>query len=254
MDFYLADQYFLHDIKGAKMTWTELRTKCKRQSDYIITLFITNEVSLSLTWVLFKTRVTPNQVTVASILSGFGCALSYAFGYFIVGSLLLFSSHVLDCTDGNLARAKSLFSPFGKWFDMAGDRITEAMIFTGIGFYFIRTGASEYWTLLALGDAILLSTYYYIVDIGLTMGLAKSLQNIGRMKFKNVNVKWGLLEPVTYGLILLSPLGLLKVQITIVLLLSLFGISFQIAKRLKTVHTTPPPERVAPDGRHSSSL
>ena len=163
-----------------------------------------------------------------------------------MGSLFLFISHILDCTDGNLARTKSLYSPIGKWLDMAGDRIAEAAIFTGIGFYFIRTGASEYWTLLALGDAILLSTYYYIVDIGLTMGLAKPRQNIGGMKFKDVNVKWGLLEPVIYGFILLSPLGLIKIQLIVVLLLSLFGISFQIFKKFKAFKSTPTSERVIP--------
>ena len=228
------------------MTWSELRNNCKRQSDYIITLFITNELSLLLTWLLAKTRITPNQVTVGSILFGFACATCFAFGYFFMGSLFLFISHVLDCTDGNLARTKSLFSPIGKWLDMTGDRMAEAMIFIGIGFFFMRTGASGYWVLLALGDALLLSTYYYIVDIGLTMGLAKPRQNIGGMKFKGVNVKWGLLEPVIYGFIVLAPLGLLKIQLTVVLLLSIFGISFQIAKRLKTVHTTPTPERVPP--------
>lgn len=214
------------------MTWSELRIKSKRQSDYIITLFITNELSLLLTWVLVKTRVTPNQVTAASILFGFGCAICFASGYFLLGSLFLFISHVLDCTDGNLARTKSLFSPVGKWFDMAGDRIAEAMIFTGIGFFFIRTGASEYWILLALGDAILLSTYYYIVDIGLTMGLAKPLQNIGGMKFKDVSVKWGLLEPVIYGFIILAPLGLIKIQIVLVFLLVIAGLTYQVFKKL----------------------
>jgi len=217
------------------MTWIELRAACKRQSDYIITLFITNEVSLLLTWLLAKTRVTPNQVTAASIITGFGCALTYAFGYFLVGSLLLFISHLLDCTDGNLARAKSKFSPIGKWLDMTGDRLSEAVIFIGIGYYFITTGISEYWILLALGDAIFLLTYYYMVDISLTMGLTKPLQHIGNLKFKNVYVKWGLLEPVTYGFILLAPMGLLKLQLTVVLLLSLLGISFQIAKRLRAV-------------------
>jgi len=228
------------------MTWSELRKNCKRQSDYIITLFITNELSLLLTWLLVKTRITPNQVTAASILFGLGCAASFAFGYFLVGSLFLFISHILDCTDGNLARTKSLFSPIGKWLDMTGDRIAEAMIFIGIGFFFIRTEASGYWTLLALGDAILLSTYYYIVDIGLTMGIAKTRQNIGGMKFKDVNVKWGLLEPVLYGFIILAPLGLIKIQLTVVLLLSIFGISFQIVKRFKAIDATPSPKRVPP--------
>ena len=100
------------------MTWAELRNKCRRQSDYIITLFITNEVSLVLTWILAKTLITPNQVTCASLLCGLGCSLCYAFGHFFIGSLLLFISHALDCTDGNLARATSRFSPIGKWLDM----------------------------------------------------------------------------------------------------------------------------------------
>ena len=226
-----------YPMKGKDMTWSEVRASCKRQSDYIITLFITNEVSLFLTWLLVKTRITPNQVTTASILSGFGCALAYSFGYFMVGSFLLFVSHVLDCTDGNLARAKSKFSPIGKWLDMVGDRISEAAIFIGAGVYFIWTRGSEYWSLVALADAMLLSIYYYIVDIGLAMGLSQPVQNIGRMNFKDVHVKWGLLEPVIYGFILLSPFGLIKVQLAVVLLLSLSGIFYQIAKRIRVAPT-----------------
>jgi len=214
------------------MTWTELREKCRRQSDYIITLFITNEVSLFLTWKLANTRVTPNQVTLASILCGLGCSLCYAFGNFFAGSLLLFISHVLDCTDGNLARAKSCFSPIGKWLDMSGDRIAEAMIFTGIGIYFIRTGASEYWIVISFVDAILLSAYYYMVDMALTLGLSKPVQNIGGLKFKGVNVKWGLMEPMLYGLIILSTLGFVKIQLILILLLSLGGMSYQAFKMI----------------------
>ena len=214
------------------MTWVELRAACKRQSDYIITLIITNEVSLLLTWMLVKTRVSPNQVTVASILFGFGCAICYAFGYFLAGSVFLFISHVLDCTDGNLARAKSQFSSIGKWLDMTGDRISEAMIFAGVAFYFIRIGGSEYWSFLALGDAILLSIYYYVVDIGLTMGLARPLQNIGGMKFKDVNVKWGLLEPVIYGFIILVPFGYVKIYLILICAISLIGIAFQAFKMI----------------------
>ena len=219
------------------MTWSELRAACKRQSDYIITLFVTNEVSLMLTLLLVKTRVTPNQVTVASILASFGCALAFAFGYFLSGSILLFCSHVLDCTDGNLARATSKFSPIGKWLDMAGDRISEAAIFFGISFYFIKIGTTEYWAMLALTDAVLLSIYYYIVDIGLTTGIARPVQTIGGMEFKGVHVKWGLMEPVIYGFVILAPVGLIKFQIAIVLFLAISGISFQIFKRLRAFRT-----------------
>ena len=92
------------------MTWSELRNKCRRESDYIITLFVTNEVSLFITWMLVKTRVTPNQVTIASLFCGVIGGLCYLRGWFLIGSFFLFMSHVLDCTDGNLARAKEKFN------------------------------------------------------------------------------------------------------------------------------------------------
>ena len=149
-----------------------------------------------------------------------------------------FLSHIFDCTDGNLARAKSEFSPIGKWLDMAGDRISEAAIFIGVAIFFIRTGTSEYWILISLGNATFLLIYYYIVDISLAMGLAKPVQNIGGLNFKGVHVKWGLLEPVIYGFIVLTPLGLIKVQLAIVLIISLSGISFQIIKRIKAFRST----------------
>jgi phosphatidylglycerophosphate synthase len=219
-----------YPLKGKVMTWSEVRAACKRQSDYIITLFITNEISLVLTWLLVQTRITPNQVTAASILSGFGCAIAFSFGYFIVGSFLLFVSHILDCTDGNLARAKSAFSPIGKWLDMAGDRLSNAAVFIGVSIFFIRSEASELWVMLALGDAIFLSIYYYIVDIGLAMGLTKPVQSIGRMRFKGVNVKWGLLEPVIYGIIILAPFGYVKIQLLLVSAAAFGGIAYQLSK------------------------
>ena len=229
------------------MTLTELREKCRRQSDYIITLFITNELSLLLTWKLANTRVTPNQVTLASILCGLGCSLCYAFSEFLAGSLLLFVSHILDCTDGNLARAKSSFSPIGKWLDMSGDRIAEAMIFTGTAFYFIRTGASDFWIVLSFVDALLLSAYYYMVDIALAQGLSKPVQNVGGLKFKDVKVKWGLLEPVIYGFVFLAPFGLIRIQLFAVFVISHLGICFQIVKRIKDARSTPGHERLGSD-------
>ncbi|UCF94082.1 MAG: CDP-alcohol phosphatidyltransferase family protein [Desulfobacterales bacterium] len=214
------------------MTFPEIREKCRRKSDYILTLFFTNEIALLLTWMLFNTRVTPNQVTLTSIFFGLLCALSYAQGAFLPGSVFLFFSHVLDCTDGNLARAREEFSPTGKWLDMIGDRFAEALIFIGIAIHFLRVATPEYWILLSLIDAILLSFYYYIVDISLAMGLSKPLQNFGGLKFKNVHVKWGVLEPVVYGFIFLPPLGFVKLQLVLVFIVINLGIGYQVLKKM----------------------
>ena len=212
------------------MTWSELRKVCKRESDYIITLFITNEVSLVLTWILARTKVTPNQVTVASIGMGLVCGLCYALGWFLAGSLLLFFSHVLDCTDGNLARAKQLFSPFGRWLDWVGDRLVEMSAFFGACFWFLRTGASGYWIILAALASLFLLYYYYIVDLGLALGTSKWKQEITKLQLRGVLLKWGIFEPVIYGFVILAPLGLIKVQILIVLLLSILGMAYQTYK------------------------
>ena len=213
------------------MTWSELRTKCKRQSDYIITLFITNEVSLIITWLLVGTRITPNQVTLASIFFGIACAIFYANGNFLMGSFFLFFSHVFDCTDGNLARAKGMFSSLGKWLDMFGDRFSEAILFVCISIYFFRM-SSSIWILVTLVDGILLLLYYYIVDISLALGMSKPVQNIGNLNFKDVRVKWGLMEPMIYGFIILSSLGLIKVQLIFLFFLTSSGLIYQVIKVL----------------------
>ena len=219
------------NIKG--LTWKQLRQKCKRESDYIITLFITNELSLALTWLLTKTMITPNRITLASISCEFICALFYASGYFLIGSIFYFFAHVLDCTDGNLARAKEIFSPFGRWFDFIGDRIGEVVIFLGISIYFYQTDASSVWITLTLLASVLILLYYYIVDIGLSLGISPPKQKLTSKKFKGVHLKWGLYEPIMYGLIILAPLGLIKYQLVIIFILVLSGLVYQTYKSFR---------------------
>jgi len=229
------------------MTWRQLRKKCKRESDYIITLFVTNEVSLFLTWILNRTRVTPNHVTMASVSCELFCACLYASGHFMAGSLFYFLAHILDCTDGNLARAKELFSPLGRWFDLVGDRLGEVFIFLGISFYFYSSGHGLSWTFIALLDALLILLYYYIVDVGLSLGIAGPSQGLSSWKIKDVRVKWGLYEPVMYGLILLAPLGLLKLQLALILGLVLTGLVYQAQKNyrlFRSLEQTPDPCRL----------
>ena len=76
----------------------------------------------------------------------------------------------------------------------------------------------------------MLLLYNYIVDMGLALGISKKEQNIIRLRIKDVNVKWGLLEPVLYGFIVLTPLGLIRLQIWFVLILALIGLTYQLLK------------------------
>src|SRR3954447_14034861 len=64
---------------------------------------------------LARTSVTPNQVTLATLVVFAGgaavMALGRAWSALIVGAVLLEISYVLDCVDGQLARWKGTSSP-----------------------------------------------------------------------------------------------------------------------------------------------
>ena len=212
------------------MTFPELRDRCRRRSDYILTAIVINELSLFLTWIFCKTSITPNQVTLLSLACGLLSGIFYAFGFFCSGSFFLFIAHTLDCTDGNLARAKQQFSQLGKWLDMVVDRFSQTFVFLGVAFYFLSAGAHALWLFLSLCDAVLLTVYYYSVDIALAYGLSKPVQTFSQLTLKGVHIKWGLLEPVIYGFVILAPIGLLKLHIVLVLISVSAGLIIQCVK------------------------
>ena len=69
---------------------------------------------------LKNTPVTPNQVTYFSVLVGFASGYAFSFStpiFLILGGLLLEVTLVLDCVDGQLARAKGMASDWGRLID-----------------------------------------------------------------------------------------------------------------------------------------
>lgn len=215
------------------MKWRELRERCKRDSDYIITMFFTNELSLLLTWGLMRTSVTPNQVTVGAMFCALISGVCYVFGQWIFGSLFLFFSHLLDCTDGNLARATGAFSPTGKWLDIIGDRLRETLVFLGVMFFFVRSKEPHFWVIFCALDVVLLLLYYYAVDLGLSLGIRPRRQDLTALRFRGVQVKWGVFEPVIYGFIVFSFVGLVKVQIGLVFVLLMVASLYQAYRHLR---------------------
>jgi len=173
------------------------------------------------------------------MLCGLFAGVGYAVGWFLIGSLLLFLSHVLDCTDGNLARAQGKSSSYGKWLDLVGDRVTEVSVFFGAGINLYRNEMSYEWVLLTLLALLFIILYYYVVDIGLAIGFSERQQRVTAFKLKSVHIKWGLLEPVLYGFIVLAPLGLVKVQIVMISILSVLGLVYQVYRNYSYIESMP---------------
>jgi phosphatidylglycerophosphate synthase len=51
----------------------------------------------------------------------------------VTGALIFQLSAIIDCVDGDLARALFKQSRLGKWLDLGGDQVVHFSVFAGIG-------------------------------------------------------------------------------------------------------------------------
>ena len=135
----------------------------------IIDRYIIRKISGFITGLLVKTLVTPNQVTIISLILGIASAAFFSHGahtYTIIAGLFYFISTVFDQCDGEVARYKQMTSDFGKTFDIIVDSIVNATITIGITIAIYKTngsGLSIIAGLLAMTGiviSLLLTTYF----------------------------------------------------------------------------------------------
>ncbi len=85
-----------------------------------VNIYIHDPIAKRFVEVLKNTSITPNQVTYLSVLVGFASGYSFSQGswaYSAMGGLLLELTLILDCVDGQLARAKNMASDWGRLID-----------------------------------------------------------------------------------------------------------------------------------------
>jgi len=93
--------------------------------------------------ILLKTSITPNQVSVLSMLPAITALFFFIEGGYkniIIGSIMAFIYLILDATDGQLAREKNLKSKLGHWLDgvIGYVSIPFMILTTSIGLKFIN--------------------------------------------------------------------------------------------------------------------
>lgn len=136
-----------------------------------INRFLNRPLASLIVRALFRTRITPNQVTVAGFfvgLAGAGLFLTGERWLVAAGGLLAQMSSIIDCADGMLARSRGQESEFGAALDLILDRIGEFLLLTcaAAGLYG-RTGR-VLWLglgLLAAGLYNLQLSLYYLVKL-----------------------------------------------------------------------------------------
>lgn len=91
--------------------------------------------SVPLTRVLVRRGVSPNQVTLLGLLLAAAAAIAVSVDVYIVslaGALLYYSSMILDCSDGEVARLSFRDSRFGAWFETVVDYVTYFLLLGGL--------------------------------------------------------------------------------------------------------------------------
>ncbi|PWI57664.1 CDP-alcohol phosphatidyltransferase family protein [Sulfoacidibacillus thermotolerans] len=97
--------------------------------------------SLRFVYLIRKTNITPNQVTLFSFFLLLFAAWLFSRGTrnaILFGVLIHQLSFVFDCADGQLARYKQQFSPYGAWLDQIADRIKEYVLALAFAYGYSR--------------------------------------------------------------------------------------------------------------------
>jgi len=124
-------------------------------SDSYLATLIDRPLSRPLTRLFLRTTLSPFHVTLLSVAIGLlGAAGLATVSYWgrLAGVLLLVASVVLDCVDGDLARARLSQSAEGARLDVVGDYVVHLAVFLGLATGLWRGGLppSGFWAALAL--------------------------------------------------------------------------------------------------------
>ncbi len=107
---------------------------------------------------VYKTNLTPNQITTIALIVGMIGGGFYFLNSHIaisIGAILLIVYDVLDCSDGMIARLKKNGTFFGRILDGIADYFVTVTVYFGIGFGFANNSENPlfYWLLLSAAGA-----------------------------------------------------------------------------------------------------
>ncbi len=125
--------------------------------DSPFTTFLVSPYSRHLARWAARRGLTPNQVTVASLVIGILAAAAFAADAMILGAVLVLVAFVTDCVDGQLARYTRTYSKRGAWLDSIFDRTKEYAVYAGLAI-----GAGDVWLLACA--ALALQTVRHVSD------------------------------------------------------------------------------------------
>jgi phosphatidylglycerophosphate synthase len=143
--------------------------RTRKPRDILWNRFVARPLAAVLLLPLARTRVTPNQVTLATLVvfvtGAAMLALCPARAALVGAAAILELSYVLDCVDGQLARLKGTSSPVGAHLDFLMDEIKAFLLVAVVALRLWRGTRADAWLiegllgLVAVATAISLTTF-----------------------------------------------------------------------------------------------
>jgi len=136
--------------------------RTKKPKDILWNRLVARPLAAVLLVPLARTRVTPNQVTFAS-LAVFVTAAALLLGLpgwagLLIAVGVLELSYVLDCVDGQLARLRGTSSPVGAHLDFLMDELKAFMLVAATGARLWRADGHTRWLLEALAGLVVVAS------------------------------------------------------------------------------------------------
>lgn len=140
------------------------RLQANRVDDGFYSTFVVRKLSKPMTAVALRLGMSPNSITLISFAVGLLAAGSFALGdrwALVVGAILLQLSLIIDCVDGEVARATRRFSALGAWLDASTDRVKEYLAYAGLAAGAALHGMDIWWLALVM---MVLQTTRHMTD------------------------------------------------------------------------------------------
>jgi phosphatidylglycerophosphate synthase len=128
--------------------------------DGIVSRYLNRPLSRPIARGLRGTPVTPNGVTVSTLLLALATGAMLAAGWNIAGGIGIQLVSVIDGVDGELARLKDRATRFGDVLDAVTDRYADALMIAGMLVFAVRFEdhpRPEFIGMLALSGALIVS-------------------------------------------------------------------------------------------------
>lgn len=156
-------------LAAEKCLWASLTSS----SDGFVDKIFNRPCGRPLSKLFIHTPVTPNAVSIISVLIGVASAFFFAVGSpraLIIGAILFQLSAVIDCVDGDIARAVFKESPLGKWIDIVGDQVVHISVFAGIALGVYRASPAAHPLILGASAMAGAAISFLVVLRGLRQG------------------------------------------------------------------------------------